>query len=170
MLVITYDEHGGFYDSRVPPAAPDDDPRLRRYGVRVPAFVVAPWVERAGVSKTLVDHTSVIKTILLRRFSSRRFCFASVGPRPRHPLDGQAHESGEPSRRALDRANSPPASSTAGPLIDRGAEWRGDAFRELVAEQAAGASPQSPQPTTSSSRCSPLEQRLRAEGLPLDRP
>jgi phospholipase C len=67
MLVIFYDEHGGFYDHVPPPAAADDDQRMfGRYGVRVPALVVAPWVDPGSVSTTVFDHTSIIKTILLR--------------------------------------------------------------------------------------------------------
>jgi phospholipase C len=34
--------------------------------VRVPALVVSPWVEPGSVSTTFFDHTSIIKTILLR--------------------------------------------------------------------------------------------------------
>jgi phospholipase C len=50
-----------------PPEAPDDDPvTFGRFGVRVPALVVSPWVEPRTVSKTLFDHTSILKTILLR--------------------------------------------------------------------------------------------------------
>src|SRR5439155_1455838 len=45
MLVVTYDEHGGFYDHIPPPAANDDNADFRRHGVRVPAFVISPWVE-----------------------------------------------------------------------------------------------------------------------------
>lgn len=86
MFVIVYDEHGGFYDHVRPPGTPahnsatpsdpnetsaadgpaDDDPRFRRYGVRVPAFVVSPWVTAKTVSKALYDHTSLLRTILLR--------------------------------------------------------------------------------------------------------
>jgi phospholipase C len=66
MLVITYDEHGGFYDHVAPPAAPDDDPAFRRYGVRVPALVVSPFVAPKSVGNELFDHTSIIKTILMR--------------------------------------------------------------------------------------------------------
>ena len=66
LLIIVYDEHGGFYDHVPPPIAADDSPNFRRYGCRVPAFIVSPWVQRSGVSHTLFDHTSIIKTILLR--------------------------------------------------------------------------------------------------------
>ena len=39
LLLITYDEHGGFYDHVPPPAAKDDTPTLRQLGPRVPAIV-----------------------------------------------------------------------------------------------------------------------------------
>ena len=67
MLIVFYDEHGGFYDHVPPPAAPDDNRRMfGRYGVRVPALIVSPWIEPGTVSTTVFDHTSIIKTILLR--------------------------------------------------------------------------------------------------------
>ncbi len=67
LLVIVYDENGGFYDHVPPPRAPDDEPEtFGRYGVRVPAIIISPWVEPRTVSSTLFDHTSIIKTILLR--------------------------------------------------------------------------------------------------------
>jgi phospholipase C len=73
LLIIVYDEHGGFYDHVAPPAAEDDDPAFRQYGVRVPALVVSPWVGPGSVSKLPFDHTSIIKTILLR------FCQSNSG-------------------------------------------------------------------------------------------
>ncbi len=66
LLVITYDEHGGFYDHVPPPACKDDTPTLRKLGPRVPALVVSPWVSQRQVSTTVFDHTSIIKTILAR--------------------------------------------------------------------------------------------------------
>jgi phospholipase C len=67
LLVIVYDEHGGFYDHVPPPQAADDEPEMfGRYGVRVPAIIISPWVEPRTVSSTVFDHTSIIKTILLR--------------------------------------------------------------------------------------------------------
>ena len=67
LLVIAYDEHGGFYDHVPPPQAADDEPEtFGSYGVRVPAITVSPWLEPRTVSHTVFDHTSIIKTILLR--------------------------------------------------------------------------------------------------------
>jgi phospholipase C len=72
LLVITYDEHGGFYDHVTPPAAVDEDPQFRRLGVRVPALLVSPLVAARSTSTHLLgpemhfDHTSIIRTILAR--------------------------------------------------------------------------------------------------------
>ncbi len=67
LLLVVYDEHGGFHDHVPPPAAEDDDEvTFGRYGVRVPALVVSPWAARGSVGHELYDHTSIIKTILTR--------------------------------------------------------------------------------------------------------
>ena len=68
LLVIVYDEHGGFFDHVVPPLAiPPDEHReeytFDQYGVRVPAVLVSPWVKR-GYDSTLFDHTSVLKYLI----------------------------------------------------------------------------------------------------------
>jgi phospholipase C len=65
LLVILFDEHGGFYDHVSPPAAipPDhhnEEYTFDRYGVRVPALLVSPYVENALFSD-LLDHTSLLK-------------------------------------------------------------------------------------------------------------
>ena len=67
LLVIVYDEHGGFYDHFAPPPV-DDHPRFHTLGVRVPALVVGPRVRRF-VSHQTFDHTSLIATVL-RRFAA----------------------------------------------------------------------------------------------------
>lgn len=69
LLVVVFDEHGGFYDHVVPPAAiPPDDALPSEYefnqlGVRVPAILVSPWVQ-PGVVKTNFDHTSLLKYLI----------------------------------------------------------------------------------------------------------
>jgi phospholipase C len=65
LLVIAYDEHGGFYDHVTPPPAPPPDDHHEEYtfnqfGLRVPAILVSPWVD-AGVEHTQFDHTSLLK-------------------------------------------------------------------------------------------------------------
>ena len=68
LLVITYDEHGGFYDHVSPPTAIPPDAHTEEYtfdrlGIRVPTILVSPWVDRR-VEKTLFDHTSVLKYLI----------------------------------------------------------------------------------------------------------
>jgi phospholipase C len=76
LLIVTYDEHGGFFDHVPPPACDDDLPHMRRYGVRVPAFVVSPLAGRGKVCHAVFDHTSIAKTIL------NRFCKGKDGQIP----------------------------------------------------------------------------------------
>ena len=69
MLVVVYDEHGGFYDHVTPPAVPAGDASgYPTYGVRVPALVAGPRVKQHVCHETF-EHTSLIATIL-RRFAS----------------------------------------------------------------------------------------------------
>ena len=73
-LLIVFDEHGGFYDHVVPPAAvPPGDTITQNYvktgfqydqlGVRVPALVISPLVARGTVDHTVYDHTSMLATV-----------------------------------------------------------------------------------------------------------
>jgi phospholipase C len=73
VLIIIYDEHGGFYDHFAPgPAYPPSDGSpadynqsgftFAQYGVRVPAIVVSPWLQ-ARVDHTVYDHSSVLATL-----------------------------------------------------------------------------------------------------------
>jgi phospholipase C len=90
MFLVTYDEHGGFYDHLSPPGTPQAPaegtpvPRVHpdgadHYGVRVPALVVSPWVPEAFVEHRIFDHTSIGKTILLR--FARGIIPRAFGPR-----------------------------------------------------------------------------------------
>jgi phospholipase C len=69
LLVINYDEWGGFFDHVPPPTAPippatqaagDTDGLL---GFRVPSFIISPYARRRFVSHTTFDHTSVLRFI-----------------------------------------------------------------------------------------------------------
>lgn len=71
LLIITYDEHGGFYDSVAPGGAvpPDtqDQPGTNQFifnqlGVRVPAIIVSPLIS-SQVDSNTYDHSSVLATI-----------------------------------------------------------------------------------------------------------
>ena len=74
LLIVLFDEHGGFYDHQPPPAAPPpgDHPvnpvlnqhgfDFRQLGVRVPCVIVSPWVA-ASTDEVVRDHTSVLSTV-----------------------------------------------------------------------------------------------------------
>lgn len=63
LFVLTYDEHGGFFDHVPPPTIADDraDEGFDQLGFRVPSFVAGPFVKEGHVSETVYDHTSWIK-------------------------------------------------------------------------------------------------------------
>jgi phospholipase C len=75
VLLITFDEHGGFYDHALPPAttAPGDEPLnmahgqvpfdFTKLGVRVPAIIVSPLIEKGIIDHTVYDHTSALATL-----------------------------------------------------------------------------------------------------------
>ncbi len=75
LLVIVFDEHGGFYDHVPPPTVPDPDPDFRQLGFRVPAIVVGPQVRPGAVVSTPYDHVSILATL------ATRFGIGSLGPR-----------------------------------------------------------------------------------------
>lgn len=68
VLIINFDEWGGFFD-HVPPSLapiPPADAALGsdgRRGFRVPALIISPWSPRHTVAHGLYDHTSVLKLI-----------------------------------------------------------------------------------------------------------
>lgn len=73
VLVITYDEHGGFYDHAQPGSAhPPGDSRpyatdnrfdFARLGPRVPAVIVSPLIPARTIDHTIYDHTSILATL-----------------------------------------------------------------------------------------------------------
>ena len=93
LLIVTYDEHGGFYDSLAPgPAiAPGDGTgrsKLNKFGfnfeqlgVRVPAVVVSPLIQAGTVDHTVYDHSSIPATL------ERQFGFAPLTERDKNAAD-----------------------------------------------------------------------------------
>ncbi len=65
LLIVVYDEHGGFCDHVVPPATVAPDEHTQHFGFdllgfRVPAVLVSPLLD-AGVVSTVFDHTSLLR-------------------------------------------------------------------------------------------------------------
>jgi phospholipase C len=68
LLVVLFDEHGGFYDHVPPPPAVPPDHHQHGYtfdrlGVRVPAILVSPFAPN-DVCKETMDHTSLLKYLI----------------------------------------------------------------------------------------------------------
>jgi phospholipase C len=82
LLVITYDEHGGFYD-HVPPLPIASSPggvAVGTTGLRVPAFLVSPHVAPGVPFSVNLDHTSFLQ-LLAERFTPAKDYSADVAAR-----------------------------------------------------------------------------------------
>jgi phospholipase C len=85
LFVVTYDEHGGFYDHFTPGAALPPDNLNSEYtfdqlGVRVPTLLISPWLDRGLLHQTY-DHTSLLKHLAVK------WGFAPLGNRAATALD-----------------------------------------------------------------------------------
>lgn len=92
MLVITYDEHGGFYDHVAPPPARPTGYQGRasgftfdRLGPRVPAVIVSPLIPRNLIDHRTYEHSTVPAT-LLRLFGLGDFTTRSATTSDLKPL------------------------------------------------------------------------------------
>jgi phospholipase C len=72
LLIITYDEWGGFFDTVVPPRFPDlvsnpggdaSNPDHGQAGFRVPTILVSPFSQRGRVARTTFDHSAILKLV-----------------------------------------------------------------------------------------------------------
>jgi len=62
LVIVTYDENGGFWDHVAPPKGDRWGP-----GNRIPAIIISPFARKGFVDHTLYDTTSIL------RFITRRF-------------------------------------------------------------------------------------------------
>ena len=62
LVIVTYDENGGFWDHVAPPKADRWGP-----GTRIPTLIISPFAKKGVVDHTLYDTTSIL------RFITRRF-------------------------------------------------------------------------------------------------
>ena len=75
LLILTFDEHGGYYDHVPPQPAVRPDGIVPAVGTdtygdlyswtgfRVPTVVVSPWARANHVSHTVYDHTSILRLV-----------------------------------------------------------------------------------------------------------
>ena len=97
LLLITFDEHGGFFDHVPPPMTEDDyaDDGFNQLGFRVPSLVIGPWVKQ-GVLSDVLDHTSWLKYLCekhgIEPWNTRIAAATSLGV----VLDEARMASGEP--------------------------------------------------------------------------
>jgi phospholipase C len=76
MIIVTYDENGGFWDHVPPPQIDAWGP-----GTRVPAIVISPLAKQGYVDHTVYDTTSITATI------EHRWGLAPLGTRDANAAD-----------------------------------------------------------------------------------
>lgn len=71
MLIVTYDEHGGYYDHVAPPPAKatghigrDHGFTFEQSGPRVPAIVISPLAPKNLIDHRHYEHSSIISTLI----------------------------------------------------------------------------------------------------------
>jgi acid phosphatase len=90
VVVITFDENGGWWDHVAPPKGDRWGP-----GSRVPAMVVSPFAKKGAVDHTFYDTTSILRFLtrlhglpLLEGLKVRNEAFAARGAQPPGDLSG----------------------------------------------------------------------------------
>ena len=59
LVLVAYDEGGGYFDHVAPPASPDEHP----YGTRVPLIALGPFARTNAISHTQLEHSSIVRFI-----------------------------------------------------------------------------------------------------------
>ncbi len=90
VVMITFDENGGWWDPVAPPQGDRWGP-----GTRIPALVVSPFAKKGAVDHNFYDTTSILRFItrlhslpLLEGIVTRNDAFAARGARPPGDLTG----------------------------------------------------------------------------------
>lgn len=112
VLVINFDEHGGFFDHVAPPAVEDDNPEPTADGIdystmgpRVPAIVVSPFAPARVETDGPYDHCSVLRMIewrwdlepmTLRDANAKNLADGLDFTRRREPVELPAYPNPEP--------------------------------------------------------------------------
>ena len=114
LLIITFDEWGGFYDHVRPPVVqiPQAENDLGNTdalnGFRIPTVLISPFVKRKSVSSRVYDHSSVLKMIETR-----------WNLQPLTVRDATANDLSAEIDLSLDVAAAPQFDVPAGPFGDR---------------------------------------------------
>jgi phospholipase C len=114
LLIITFDEWGGFYDHVPPPVVqiPQAEKDLGNTdalnGFRIPTVLISPFVKRKSVSSRIYDHSSVLKMIETR-----------WNLQPLTVRDATANDLSAEIDLSLDVAAAPQFEVPAGPFGDR---------------------------------------------------
>jgi phospholipase C len=120
VMIVTYDENGGFYDHVPPVSVPSEPPpgvnypRFESTGARVPAFIVSPLVARSSVKRQVLDHTSILQ-LLAERFGGPGEMYSEAVDARRRAGIGSvsaALDSGNP-RTSIPQMSSAPIAATA---------------------------------------------------------
>ncbi|MVM35465.1 hypothetical protein GO755_35920 [Spirosoma sp. HMF4905] len=85
LMVVYYDEHGGFYDHVAPPDFQSQTTHTPPFtfdslGPRIPGILISPWVKSGSVCHSLFDHTSVLQ-FLAEKFTPGKPYSAAVEAR-----------------------------------------------------------------------------------------
>jgi phospholipase C len=121
LLIVTYDEHGGFFDHVTPPAP---------LGPRVPALAVSSWVARGVPCHIELEHTAIIKTIL-RRFGNER-AMRAMGPRVYYANDVWAMLTATKPRPWPEITDPGEAALSEGDLEVKWLEWPGSTLKRTL--------------------------------------
>jgi acid phosphatase len=90
VVIVTYDENGGFWDHVAPPKGDRWGP-----GTRIPAIIVSPYAKKGQVDHTQYDTTSILRLItkryglpVLPGITARDAAQKAAGARPTGDLTG----------------------------------------------------------------------------------
>jgi hypothetical protein len=76
LMIVTYDEHGSFYDHVAPPRDENEEnPEFKQLGFRVPAMLIGKGIKKGHFDHTQYDHCSILNTLGTRfelGYSNRR--------------------------------------------------------------------------------------------------
>ena len=130
VMIVTYDEHGGFFDHVSPLPVPFEPPAGAAFaqgftstGVRVPGIVVSPLVRRGQSKSAHLDHTSILQLIAERFGAAGESYSASVAARKAHGIESVSHVLDSGLLRAdIPKAPSAPFSGTAAVRTNREAK------------------------------------------------